>query len=65
MKNKKNNKLIKARQESGLKIKDIIKKADITRQALWQYETGVRRPQDKIKIKLAKIYQKSIEELFY
>ncbi|MBQ0167493.1 MAG: helix-turn-helix transcriptional regulator [Treponema sp.] len=37
----------------------------ISRAALGMYELGKRVPRDEIKVRLAKYYNKSIEELFY
>lgn len=44
---------------------DVCKKAGISLSALAMYESGQRVPRDEIKVKLAKIYRKSIEALFY
>lgn len=37
----------------------------ITPSALVNYETGIRVPRDEIKIKLAKYYNVSVEDLFF
>lgn len=37
----------------------------ITISALSMYESGNRIPRDEVKIKLAKYYGKSVQELFY
>ncbi len=38
---------------------------DISVSALSMYENGQRVPRDEIKVKLAKLYGKTVEELFY
>lgn len=48
--------------ESQGEVAEII---GISRSALSMYEQGRRIPGDRIKIKLAHYYGKSIEELFY
>ena len=37
----------------------------VTTMAISQYESGDRVPRDEIKIKLAKFFGKSVEELFF
>lgn len=37
----------------------------ISRSALGMYEKNMRIPRDQVKKKLAKLYEKSIEELFF
>jgi DNA-binding XRE family transcriptional regulator len=37
----------------------------VTTMAISQYESGDRVPRDEIKIKLAKFFKKSVEELFF
>jgi len=37
----------------------------VTTMAISQYEQGERIPQDEIKIKLAKYFNKSIEDIFF
>lgn len=45
--------------------KDVCEALGISISALMMYENGKRVPRDTIKLKLAKYYGKSIEELFY
>lgn len=45
--------------------KDICEKVGISVSALMMYENGKRTPRDSIKMRLAKCYGKSVEELFY
>lgn len=44
---------------------DVCKAVGISLSALSMYETGNRVPRDPIKVRLAKHYRKSVEELFY
>lgn len=45
--------------------KEVCEAVGISVSALMMYENGKRIPRDNIKFKLAKYYNKSIEELFY
>lgn len=45
--------------------KEVCEAIGISVSALMMYENGKRIPRDNIKFKLAKFYNKSIEELFY
>lgn len=56
-------KLIELRGE--MTQKHVAEKIGITTSALSNYENGIRVPRDEIKIKIAKFYQKSIEEIFF
>jgi transcriptional regulator with XRE-family HTH domain len=44
---------------------DVAVACDISVSALSMYENGQRVPRDEIKVKLAKFYGKSVEELFF
>lgn len=44
---------------------DVALACDISVSALSMYENGQRVPRDEIKVKLAKLYGKSVEELFF
>lgn len=44
---------------------DVALACDISVSALGMYENGQRVPRDEIKVKLAKLYGKSVEELFF
>lgn len=46
-------------------LKTVSEDLGISDSTLNGYELGKRRPKDEIKIKIAKYYGKSIEELFY
>lgn len=48
------------RQQSGLKIRDIVEHLGITRVTLWNYETGKRKPTFDMMVKLAAIYGVSV-----
>ena len=45
--------------------KEVCEAVDISLSALMMYENGKRVPRDAIKMRLARFYNKSIEELFY
>lgn len=45
--------------------KDVCKAIGISLNTLMMYENGKRVPRDGIKIKLARFYNKSIEDLFF
>ena len=45
--------------------KDVCEEVGISVSALMMYENGKRTPRDSIKMRLAKCYRKSVEELFY
>lgn len=45
--------------------KEVCQAVDISTSALMMYENGKRVPRDAIKIRLARFYNKTIEELFY
>ena len=44
---------------------EVIKAVGISLSALTMYEIGQRIPRDEIKVKLAKYYGKTVEELFF
>ena len=45
--------------------KDVCESVGISLNALMMYENGKRIPRDEIKVRLARLYGKSIEDLFY
>jgi transcriptional regulator with XRE-family HTH domain len=45
--------------------KEIADALGITKSAIAMYERGERIPKDKIKIRIANLYGKSVEELFF
>lgn len=44
---------------------EVAEAVTISVSALQMYETGQRIPRDEIKIKLAKYYKKSVQEIFF
>lgn len=44
---------------------EVVKAVGISLSALTMYEIGQRVPRDEIKVKLAKFYGKSVQELFF
>ena len=57
------NRLREARGE--LSIADVCQAAGITQNALKAYEAGERIPRDSVKYLLARVYRKSVAELFF
>jgi len=45
--------------------KEVADAVGVTAMAISQYEQGERIPQDEIKVKLAKFFNKSIEDIFF
>ena len=44
---------------------EVSKKLKISISALGMYERGERSPRDEIKIRIAKFYDKSVQEIFF
>ena len=44
---------------------DVAEAIGVSMMAISQYEKGLRIPQDKIKVRLANYYNKSVESIFY
>lgn len=59
------NNLKEARLESGLSQAQAAKEAGISQSLLAMMEVGSRRGSDYTKLKLAKLYNKSVESLFF
>ena len=57
--------LRKARLSLGLSQQAIAEAVGVRQSTLSYYERGVRTPSDKVKIRLANFYGKSIQELFF
>lgn len=55
--------LIKLRGEKT--VKEVAEALGITTQAVWNYENDIRVPRDEIKIKIAKLYNSSVQEIFF
>lgn len=60
-----NSKLIEARKELELTISQAATQIGISHAMLAMMETKKRKGSDETKIKIARFYRKSIEELFY
>lgn len=56
-------KLIKLRGEKT--IKEVAEALGVTRQAIWNYENDIRVPKDEMKVKIAKLYNSSVQEIFF
>lgn len=63
--NLKNQKLIDIRNKNKLSQKELAEKVDCTQGMISKIEKGVRIPRDKLKIKISKALNCSVEELFY
>ncbi len=46
-------------------LKEVADSLGVTVAALSNYEQGIRTPRDEIKIKIAKYYEKTVEQLFF
>lgn len=57
--------LRKSRLSLGLSQQAIAEIVGVRQSTLSYYERGVRIPSDKVKIRLANVYGKSIQELFF
>ena len=53
------------RRKRGLTQKEVSKMAKISVAAVTNYEAGKRIPGDEVKIKLAKIYGSTVEDIFF
>lgn len=60
-----NSTLVNCRKNLGLTISDAASKIGISHGMLAMLETKKRKGSDDTKIKVAKFYNKSVEELFY
>ena len=52
------------RQERNLTQEDVAKLTGLTSRYISMIETGCRIPSDRVKSKLAKVYQKKVEDIF-
>lgn len=55
----------KLRTDSNLTMKQLAKKIGISESTVCCYEYNKRIPKDDIKVKLAKFFNVTVEELFY
>lgn len=63
---KKNGKRLKTlRLERNLSQTKVAKACKIAPQTISAYETGYRNPDDEVKLRLAKFYKRSVEEIFF
>ncbi len=53
------------REEKGISVDEMAKELDLTRQAVYNYESNSRIPRDEIKVKIAQYFKKSVEEIFF
>lgn len=53
------------RLRGGKSVDEVAKSIGVTPQAIYQYEWGERVPTDEVKIKLAKLYQTTVENIFF
>ena len=60
-----NEPLVRARKELGLTISEAASQIGISHGMLAMMETKKRRGGDETKVKIARFYNKSVEELFY
>jgi putative transcriptional regulator len=60
-----NQALVSARRERGLTISKAAAQIGISHGMLAMMETKKRKGSDETKIKIARFYEKSVEELFY
>ena len=56
-------KLIKLRGEKT--VKEVAEALGVTRQTIWNYENDKRVPKDEMKVKIAKLYNSSVQEIFF
>ncbi|MFB5192763.1 helix-turn-helix transcriptional regulator [Alicyclobacillus fastidiosus] len=60
-----NQPLVDARKERGLTISEAASQMGISHGMLAMMETQKRKGSDETKIKIARFYEKSVQELFY
>ena len=53
------------RQKAGLSREEVSAELGVGLSALAMYERGERIPRDEIKIRIARLYEKSVDEIFY
>ena len=46
-------------------VKEVAEALGVTRQSIWNYENDIRVPRDEMKIKIAKLYNSSVQEIFF
>lgn len=58
-------KLTELRTELGLSTTYVADEVGVTKQAIFNYENNIRVPRDEIKIKLANLYNTTVENIFF
>ena len=53
------------RKDAGLSQQEVVEKIGVTKMAVSNYEQGIRVPRDAVKVRLADLFEQSIQELFY
>ena len=53
------------RQKAGLSREEVSAALGVGLSALAMYERGERIPRDEIKIRIARLYEKSVDEIFF
>lgn len=46
-------------------LEEVANALGISRQSLWAYETGFRVPRDPLKVKIARYYRKTVQQIFF
>ena len=58
-------KLKKLREKSGYSREQVAEKLDLSISTIAMYELGERIPRDEIKVRIANLYGKSVEHIFF
>ncbi len=58
-------KLRALREERSLTLDEVAQDLELTRQAIYNYESDTRIPRDEIKIKLCQYYGVGVENIFF
>lgn len=58
-------KLRALREKRSLTLDDVARDLELTRQAIYNYESDTRIPRDEIKIKICQYYGVSVENIFF
>ncbi len=58
-------KLRELRLKNNMTLKEVAKKAKVSYSSIVFYEQGKRIPRDEVKIRLCKIYNSKIEDIFF
>ena len=63
--NKIGEKLKELRKEKNLTVTEVADACGISHQAITMYETGERVPRDEVKLKLANLFETTVESIFF